>query len=488
MLKQNKIYEDIDRQNKYCHNEIVKQKLFLHFVLILLFSFIVVGVKASTQSMMIMPPDTEPSGVFGEDHYYSVIFRGNGDAVVNLKAIFTNTEEATVSAVTLRAPKGQVEDIVAYQLIKDRRCLRYGPTDTTPKPGIVEDRYDPPVCIQYENPDFYGYTYSNNTKYRKAEVKTEGELITITLPEGVSPEVSASYILYYRSKAYTQKDFAGAYSYSFETLKTESPIRNLQVGVSTDSNLKLKDASSDVNYAENDTAISELKMAPAMNSAGMTSQAFDRYYQQIGQGSIVEHASSLQPLDTFTVEGVYAKSVWQLHAKTIIIVVVIGLIVIVGIGFGLFKLFKYIRKKSVRTENSIVHAHTHKVLWLVGGSFGASVLTAGYTIFLFFISSFVSGFFYIGYQFNLLLSLFLLILSLAIYPLCLFVPAIVMGVKKGLWWGVGMFAMTIGWLMVYLLIVFGFLVMTSMNDRYPRPMPYIYGTSDSVAPRTLEAE
>ena len=431
----------------------------------------------------MMPPDAEPAGIFGEDHYYSVIFRGNGDAVVNLKAIFTNTEEATVSAITLRVPKGQAEDMVAYQIIKERRCLRYGPTNVTPVPGVVEDRYDPPVCIQYDNPDYYGYNYYNNTKYKKAVVEVEGDMITIKLPDGVSPEFSSSYILYYRSKGYTEKNFAGAYSYTFETLKTESPIRNLQVGISTDSDLKLKDGSSDVNYVDN-TAISELKTAPALGSSGMASQAFDRYYQQIGQGSIIENASSLQPLDTFTVEGAYAKSLWQLHAKTIVIAIVIIVLILSAIGFGIYKLFKYFRKRTLAAATTNAHPNVHTILWMLGASFGSSIMTAGYTVLLFFMTSFVSGVFYIGYEYNMLVSLFVLILSLAIYPLCLFVPSIVMGVKKGLWWGVGTFAMTIAWLMVYLFIVFGFLVLTRMNNSYPRPMPYIYGTSDRVSPET----
>ncbi|QQS44596.1 hypothetical protein IPM65_03285 [Candidatus Roizmanbacteria bacterium] len=219
----------------------------------------------------------------------------------------------------------------------------------------------------------------------------------------------------------------------------------------------------------------------------MSNQAFDRYYQQIGQGMIVEHASSLQPLDTFTVEGSYAKSLWQLHAKTLVIVVVIVLVVLAGIGYGLFRLFKHLRRKSTTVAPG-PHSGLHTVLWMVGSSFGSSILTAGYTVFLFILMNFVSGSFYIGYEYNLLVSLFVMILSLAVYPLCLFVPAIVMGVKKGLWWGIGTFAMTIAWLLIYLFVVFGFLVMLRMNSSYPRPMPYIYGTTDSVVPETSDAK
>ena len=466
----------------------MKHNLFLHSALILLFIFLVVGVKASTQSMAIMPPDSGPAGIFGEDHYYSVIFRGNGDAVVNLKAIFTNTEEATVSAVALHVPKGDVQDVVAYQIIREPSCLRYGPTKITPEPGIVEDRYDPPECIEYNNPYFYEYSYLNTTKYKKATVQVDGDTITVTLPDEVSPERTSSYILYYRTKAYTQKNWAGGYTYAFESLKTDAPIRTLQVGISTDSNLKLKDSTSDVNYAEDTTAISELKAAPALGSAGTTDVAFDRYYQQIGQGSVVKNASSLQPLDTFTVEGAYAKSIWQLYAQRIAIIAVVIIIIVIVIGFGFLKLFKYLRKKVERTSTTNMHTGMHPILWMIGSSFGSSILTAGYTIFLFIIMNFVNGYYYIGYEYNLLVGLFILIVSLAVYPLCLFVPSIVIGVKRGLWWGIGTFAMTIGWLMVYLFIVFGFLVLTRMNNSYPRPAPYIYGTSDSAAPANLEAK
>lgn len=438
--------------------------------------------------MAIMPSDPGPAGVFGEDHYYSVIFRGNGDAVVNLKAIFTNTEEATVSAITLRVPKGQPQDIVAYQIFKEPRCIRYEPTKIVPSTGIIEDRYDPPVCIEYDNPDYYGYYYSNDTKYKKAQVESTGDTIVITLPEGVPAESSASYILYYRAKEYTQKDFAGAYSYTFETLKTESPIRNVQIGISTDTDLKLKNASSTVNYGVEDSVMSDLKAAPTLSSAGMTNQAFERYYQQIGQGTIVETASSLQPLDTFTVDGAYAKSSWQLYAKTLLIGIVVTLVVLALIGFGLFKLFRHVKKKAVPATSGTTHGSIYTVLWMLGGSFGSSLVTAIYTIFLFIVMNFVNGNYYFGYQYNLLVVLFILILSLGVYPLCLFIPSIVMGMRKGLWWGVGTFALTIAWLMIYLFIIFGFLFMTQMNDSYPRPLPYVYGTSDRISPETVQTE
>lgn len=462
----------------------VKNKI----ILLLLLLIVLIGttsIHAQTESMMLIPPDSgrgaDPAGLFGQDHYYTVTFRGNGEAAVNLKAIFTNSEEATMSAITLRVPKVEPQDIIAYQVIKEGYCIQYEPVRSAPNDKVVYDIYEPPKCIQYSTPNYYDY-YSQNTKYKKADITFEGDTITVHLPQGVSPDASASFILYYRAMGYTTKTFFGSYNYEFETLKTEVPIRTLQVGISADSDMVLKGASSEVNYRFDESVV-KLSTDSSFPSAGVANPAIDRYYQQIGTGSIVKSAYSLQPLDSFTVDGSYADSIWQLHGKSILIAAIIILGTLVILGFLSYRIIKMLRHKAATNDNMSktgTSSRMFTVLWMGGTGFVSSILAAGYTIFLFILFSQIDNYYYFGSQFNLLIALFLLILSIGIYPLILILPPLVIGVKKGLWWGVGTFAIAIGWLLVYLVLIIGFVAVTRMNGSNPRPLPYVYGTQDGV--------
>src|SRR3989338_11193637 len=52
----------------------------------------------------ILPPQTEP-GFLGQDHNYTLVFRGNGEAVVSAKIAFTNKSESPLTELKLRIPR-----------------------------------------------------------------------------------------------------------------------------------------------------------------------------------------------------------------------------------------------------------------------------------------------------------------------------------------------------------------------------------------------
>ena len=80
------------------------------------------GSSGGSSSIQIAPdflpyPDQEP-GFLGQDHKYSVVFRGNGEAVVSVKIIFTNKSESNLNEIRLRIPKVEPKEVSVYQIIK----------------------------------------------------------------------------------------------------------------------------------------------------------------------------------------------------------------------------------------------------------------------------------------------------------------------------------------------------------------------------------
>lgn len=398
-------------------------------------------IAPSVSALNILPPDeiANPSALFGQDHAYTVTFRGNGEGIVNLRVAFTNSGEEDQTTLTYRVPRVEPQDMVAYQVIREPQCVRY---------GSVADE-----CIEYQNPDYYDTYWYGNTSYLKTEVQYEADTITITLPEGVAPNKTGSILLYFRANRYTKKGSFGSYDYLFESLKSDESIRNLQVGITTDSQLKLKNPDSDINYRfEGDFAPAQGMMAESKMMVS-NSSALDNYYQQIGQGSVVKYATYLQPLDSFTVEGAYADATWKLYAKAIMISVAVFIVILSVLAFALLKIIKLIRGRKHETSQS--HSTGSSALFMALASFVASLLAAGYTVVIFMLNSFMNNWNYS--PMNMLLMLLVVILSFGIYPLVLFGPSFIIGRMRGMWWGAGTFALTLMWLMFYVFILVGYI-------------------------------
>src|SRR3990172_9881751 len=113
-------------------------------------------------------PNPEP-GFLGQDHSYSVTFRGNGEAVVALKVALTNKGETPLSEVSLRVPKVSPQEFFIYQVIKEPSCTRY-----------LTDN----ACAEYQEPDYYGYWWSK-TKYQKAQSEFSGDTLKVILPQAI---------------------------------------------------------------------------------------------------------------------------------------------------------------------------------------------------------------------------------------------------------------------------------------------------------------
>jgi hypothetical protein len=392
-----------------------------------------------------MPPDyiapQQIPNIFGQDHYYSVSFRGNGEAVVSLKAILTNNSETPISKIDLRVPKINPTDIFAYQVVKEKYCI-----GGVREIGVLGDVGEIKNCIQFQEPDYYQMW--GQAKYQKATSVYEGDTLSVMLPQPIKPGGSGSYLLYFRGFGFARKNLIGGFDYTFETLKVNDKIRNLTVGISTDSDLILRGQRSNVNY--------RFEMAPMMADKGMAvpNAQFDSFYQQIGWGQINKTASNLMPLESYSTTGSYADANWKNYWKELVIGL-IGLIGLIGIIGLIGKLF---------AKNNFVLAG------MIG--FSAAAVISGYTFLLWFLtqnSSYSLGYREMAFsRFNLITGIFLAIISFAIYGLLLFLPGIVLGVKRG--WAVGLtaFISTIVFLSLFFTIFI--LAFGNSQNNYPVPM------------------
>ena len=411
-----------------------------------------------------LPYTQNPPNFFGQDHSYSVTFRGNGEAVISLKVIFSNLTDKPLQKLTFRVPLVDPKDLGVYQVVREGPCLRYAPVDSP------QERLRP-ICLESQEPDYFQAWYGQ-AEYAKAKVELKGDNLLIDLVNPVKVNGSGSLVLYYRAFGYASKNFFGAWDYTFETLMAEDKVRDLTVGITTDADLLLRGVKGKVNYRFEAPAL-------VLKSVGETqsmvkSPEFDAYYSQIGLGVVTKKASNLQPLESFSVKGSYADSFLKLYAKELLAGLAVCLI-------GLFFLFwsvrwilaKVRRPKNLEAATVPLPGGLLDFLLVFALSFIFSLLIAGYT----FLLNFLGNYFNQIYASDLrqFLIVFLFVLSVGVYAVLLFAPAVVLGIKRGVLWGLAVFGATVLWLIFYFLALVVFIFLFQRSS-YPRSYTEILPT------------
>lgn len=430
----------------------------------------------STEPMMapdyLPPVQTEP-GFFGQDQNYTVVFRGNGEAVVSAKIAFTNATESPLSEIKLRIPRVEPKEVFVYQVFLQDVCVRYNPSVY----DSVTRSYPQQVCAQYQEPNYY-QTYWGGARYQKASTNIDIDTLTIGLPKAIPANKSGAFFVYFRAFGYAKKSMFGSFTYTFESLKAEESVRNLRVGISTDSDLFLKGAKGEISYRIENTALQSFGKAGI--AAPEANSAFDSYVSQIGYGSLVKNASNLAPLESYKVDGAYADSRLKLYGKEIataaFVIVFLGTLLLLFVRFVVKKVSKA-NANLVKEENGKVKSDSprnNSLMFLVsfGVSFASSIIILFYTISVFFIGTILIE--RISYQFQAIITLLLVVISFVTYSLLLFAPGVYMGVKKGMGWGIGTIVMTLIWIIIYFIVAvfIVFVLFGSTNSG-----PIIYGAS-----------
>ncbi|HSW88138.1 MAG TPA: hypothetical protein VLG12_03170 [Candidatus Saccharimonadales bacterium] len=430
----------------------MKQKIFSLFII--LFSFFQLFPVVQSYALMPLPPiNNSNQTLFGENQYYTVTFRGNGEAIVTMKAIITNNNSTPLSSVTLHLPSNITpKNVIGYQVIAQPQCVQYS-----------NEPVAKPTCLQYQQPD-YQYV-SNDTKYQNLSIGQTNNVFTFALPTPLKQNDTGSYLLSYRTFNYVQKNFFGAYDFTFQSLKVDDQINTLQIGIATDSDLFIKGAKGTVNY---DTAATMKSLAVPQADGAVQSQRFNDFYNQIGQGTIIKNASNLEPLESYTAKGMYADTGIKLYGQEITTTI----IAILAILFIIFGIITFILRRQKNTKSDKKSGNTKLFIIATGVSFGSVLLASGYTVVILLLSSFLNSNNYYAYNNNMFATLLITALSGAVYLFLLFIPAIIMTVKKGLVWGGIMLGLTIMWAVIACVILFGAFYLFSNSTTTP-PSPII---------------
>ena len=406
--------------------------------------------RGNTMPISIMPPippDTNP--ILGQEHAYSVLFRGNGDAVVIFRAAFTNENTNKTNTLSFRIPRATPRRINAFQILREPQCLRYDAT-----------------CVQYQEPNYFQW-YAWTAKYQRASTGFSGDTLTITLPQPVKPTKSGSVLLILNASGYTKKNILGAYTYAFETFTVESAnISKSTIGVSVDNDLVLAGTKGNINYRFSET--DALGMPAFAAKAAVENPQLDQIYSQAGYGMITKNVSHLEPLESYTVRGRYADSSVRLWAKHLMIGLGMSVVFIISLAL----LGKKLAGKRIGKHWDIAI--------MIGASFTTAALVAVYTASLFILRTWIRQM--VSYDVIGIVLILITIISIGVYGLLLTIHAILLGISRGLAWGLGTFGLTVLFLVVNAVIMIVVLAVLGGNDS-PSIIQPMYSVMKEKAPR-----
>ncbi len=454
------------------------------FIFLLLFSIGHIASAADTAATMPVidpfpiPTTTPVTDIFGQNQYYTITLRGNGELAISGRISFLNTDNSSVSKMKFETPQKPLEGLVIYQAFHKPICQQYD----YQSPDVYYDKNqqmmpdykitrkpEQPRCLAYREPEYYDYLSGQNT-YTKVTYTYENNIIDVSLPHAISSGSSGSLLVFYRLKNATTRTLLGGYTYEFQTLKTEDTVHIVQVGISTDSDLFIKGAKGKVQYSPTQYMDSAIMKNAA---AGVSSPQLDMYYQQIGQGSEVKSASNLQPLDSYTVKGIYADAQWKLYGNEIGIAMIV-FVVLIG-------LFIFVVKKFIKTPQLQSNRRTQSIILVGVLSTVSTFCIVTYTIGVYFMTTMLQSGYY--YQSSIIISLLVFVVSCGVYLILLIGPGLWIGVTRGIAYGVSTVILTVFILGFALVLIIGSMFITRNPNSVPYPMPMgISGSTSTVAP------
>lgn len=386
--------------------------------------------------------------VFGQDHNYSITLRQNGEGMVNMRVSFSNFDPAELDTLVLSTTTLNPSEVAAFQIIKERVCTQF---DTTTK-GFSSSMSEVQRCLSYDEPNYFEMWGMNN-KYLRAQADYSDGKITIKLPEPVEEGKSGSYVLFMRVEGISEKVFGGSYEYSFETFTTDTPIRNVSIGISSDSDMKFKGAEGMVSYED---TVMRATFASAVSSKQPSFQSpdLDNYVYQIGYGQVTKSSQNLSPGDTYNVSGLYGKTLVNLYLKEAVLISV-SVLAFLGILIGGIVLFGK-RKKSPNASTPA--SGTTRLLILVTISFLSSMIIVGVTLGLFALSRMLETWSIYGQ--GMFLFLIVSIVSFGVYSFLFIAPSVFAWMKYGKKWAAITLGLSFFWIILLLLIIGGYILLS----------------------------
>lgn len=300
--------------------------------------------------------------LFGQTHAYSVVMRGNGEAIVYAKIVVTNDEETPMTEVSFQVPGATPSEMAIYQMRLPMSCTSYGPT---PMNGGVAP------CLQYADPNYTNnyYDYYDNygrlkgeTEYEKVKPQVTGDLYKVTLPKPIGAHKSGAIVVAYSAVGYV-KNFLGLYSFNFQTLKVPARINSMTVAVDVDSDLFMRGNQASVNY---NRAVSSGSAGLSASDQSFSNREMNTKVSAIGSyGQLNKTAKNLSPNESFSVKGKYAKSWFRLNLFGMAMGVLVFVVIIVGIYF----VSRFLQKRKKDHGETVATAEVSATAKRFGGLF-----------------------------------------------------------------------------------------------------------------------
>ena len=418
--------------------------LFLVFILLISFAY------------ALVPPNYN-----NNNHYYSVLLDGEGEAIVNLRINVQDYDES-VDSYLLEIPYSNVRVLGIYEKVKDsdRTCIAWENTCTKRGAGSTCVEYDyNGNCLKQEAPCLeYGKTctqYNSNRityKYEKLDVEPQflSDKVLLDIDFTQPAEANEQKEILVAVKIYDSVSKGlGKLKLSFETFATNIDLSYVQVGVSVPGEYMIAGSNSRTNYRSN-----ILTYTGAMESSKTLSynEMYD-YSRRIGSNyQYRKSTNNLDPFETFSVNINYSRSWFALHWPSVLIGLLIVAAIILGIVFAIKKLKLSLAKLNTNLKTDKEKTHTGLISFL-GGLFVSLGIVILWTIIIlvgkFLSSSFRSGSEAIFYLIVGLLGVILtlgLMIGIPIYVGSKYKP------KTGFFLALWMF----GWLFILSILIFIF--------------------------------
>lgn len=439
-----------------------KIKLFIPFLSVLILSFFLIStIFAEETERTIMPP--YEGRIFGQNHYYQVVFDGEGEAAVAAKLTLQNTTKEETSSTIVEIPGNNIRMIRAVQEVyeKEKECRNWEQICMEEEEGR---------CVRYERKcqEWYWRTRLYNPTYYtlepEKEVLSNSIKYTFELESALKEQEQTALLLYYKVPEQAQKK-RGIFYFTFETAKVPYDLDKVRVAVAVQEGFYLKGGEAKTEYKSNFQALEEA--APAMR--GVESQSLSRFSSQIEYAKgYVKQTQGLDPWESFTVKGQYAESWFMLYKGKIIswIIGIIVFFVLLGLGIRWWIKKKGARIREEGTSPRMVEGWLP--LKILGVAFGSVIAILIILLAGAFVLSNMSS--WIGYHYSGFLALFVIIIEGIIVLALFFGPPIYMGVKYGLSIGVWTVLVSIGIMILLLILTFILLGASQLRPGPIRPL------------------
>ena len=412
--------------------------LFLIFLSLSLSLPMFLQAQDTVEQKMIMPslPD---EGTFGQNHYYSVVFDGEGEAAVAAKLMLQNNSKDEITSTIVEIPGVGIRMIRAVQEVyqEEEYCLRWEKGECVSWGKRIR-RWNP----KYYTLEPQAEELSNSVKY------------TFELAKSLEEQEESALLLYYKVPKAAKKSW-GVFHFVFETAKVPYDVNQIRVAVNVQEGFYLRGGKAKTQYRPT-YEIGFKALSP--QAEGVESQALRDFSQQITyiQG-YVKTTSGLDPWESFKVKGTYASSRFLLY-KGAIIGWILGTLVFLGsLVWLIWFLIKRFQKKEALIGKTIKKEHLLP-LKIIGSGIGSAIGIILIMILGSFLASLISRHLY--YQYTPFVSLFLVLVLGILILVFLFGPPLYFGIKYGAAKGVWVIGVTIltliilGGLMVLFLSMF----------------------------------